>query len=275
MTGGQVTGAGIGELIREVVPPWMVPLFLLITRLGNPAFFFIVFTLDYWFANDRRGAHALSLAIGAIALITALKTYFDAPRPPEAVNLIPISGYSFPSGHATSATIGYGILAFDLEVGSRRSRFAVATLLVVLIALSRVVLGVHFVRDVLAGIFVGLVFLAAAISLTKHDPGPGFGLALLLGVAALVVSGASHDGVAVFGMALGAAGTWWFLDRVPTVESDRNQFVLLGGALPVLAGIGYAGAEVAVALPVVFVLSAVLSVGVLMAPFLASRIRSQ
>lgn len=271
MTASQAVGHGIGEFIRAVVPSWLVPVFIAITRIGNPAFFLVLFTLDYWFGDHERGAHALGLAIAGMALVTALKTLFDAPRPSEMVAIIPISGYSFPSGHATGATIGYGILAYDLEIGSWRSRYAVAGVLILLVALSRVVLGVHFVRDVVAGIVFGLIFLAVTISLTEHAPKPAFVLAVALGAAAFVISGASRDGAAVFGAAIGAALVWDRLDAVPTSDSLRSQLVLLGGFLPVLGGLGYVGIEMHVPIPLTFVISGVLMAVVLASPLIAER----
>lgn len=266
MTPSPVVGAEFGEAIRAAVPPWLVPVFVLITHLGNPAFFLVVFALDYWVGDRLRGAHAIGVAVAGIALVAALKSFFDAPRPPASLHLIPISGYSFPSGHAAASTIGYGILAYDLTVGSRRSRYGLAGVFVVLVALSRVVLGVHYVRDVVAGVLVGLLFLAVAIRLTRHAPRPGFALALAFGATALVVSGASHDGVAVFGAALGGAVTWNYLDAVPTVESLRSKPVLLVVVLPVFAGLGYVGTELDIPTMAVFVVNAALMAGVLAAP---------
>jgi len=274
MTSDPVVGPELGEAIRGLVPPWLVPVFLAITRLGNPAFFLAVFAVDYWFGDHRRGAHALALGIGGYALITALKTFFDAPRPPPAVNVIPISGYSFPSGHATSAAIGFGVLAHDLEIGSRGARFAVAGLLIVLVALSRVVLGVHFVGDVVAGMLVGAAFLAGAIWLTEHDPRSGFVLAVALGAIAFVVSGASHDGVTILGAALGATLAWRYLDSVPRIDESVETLALLGVVAPVLGGLAYVGSELDVPLAVSFALTAAVMAGVLIAPTLVTRLRS-
>jgi membrane-associated phospholipid phosphatase len=271
MIGGPVVGAGIGEAIRAAVPPWLVPVFVLITHLGNPAFFLAVFAVDYWFGDHRRGAHALGLAIAGYALITALKTFFDAPRPPASVNLIPITGYSFPSGHATSATIGYGILAYDLTIGSWRSRYGVASVMVVLVALSRVVLGVHYARDVVAGILVGTAFLVAGVWLTRHDPEPGFAIAVGLGVLGFVVSGANHDGAAILGSAVGGALAWSRLDAVPRIGSSGNTLALLGLVTPVLGALAYAGSELPVHPAVAFVLNAVAMAGVLIAPSVVMR----
>ncbi|WP_435344824.1 phosphatase PAP2 family protein [Haloarchaeobius sp. HRN-SO-5] len=265
------TALQFGAEIREAVPAWLVPLFVFITRLGSVAFFLVVFVLDYWYRNHRRGAHAISLALGGMALIVALKALFAVPRPPDSVNLIPADGYSFPSGHATGSTIAYGLLAYDLDVGSRRARYAGASVLIVLISLSRVVLGVHFVQDVVAGMIIGVTFLAVAISLTGHDPRPGFWLSLGIGVVAAVVSGASHDGVAVLGATLGAVAAWEVLDSVPSVET-RHRKTLLAGGLPLLAGLGYVSTRPGLELPLVFVLNVALTAGILLAPALVERV---
>lgn len=104
----QAIGSGIGESIRQAVPWRLVPVFIAITRLGNVALFFVLFTLDYWLGDHERGAHALSLALGGLALVTVLKTLFAEPRPPETTWVIETGGFGFPSGHATTATIGWG-----------------------------------------------------------------------------------------------------------------------------------------------------------------------
>lgn len=261
----QLAGDGLGTAIRGTVPDWLLPAFVVLTELGNPGFLMVVFTLDYWYGDHERGAHAIGLAIAGMALVTTLKYYFHAPRPPEAVNVIAIAGYSFPSGHATTATIGYGILAHDMEIGTPLLRYAVAAVLVAFVALSRVVLGVHFVRDVLAGVLVGSIFLAGAILLTKHAPRPAYLLAVALGAVALFVSGASQDGVAVLGAALGGAVTWEVLDAVPSVDSLSQQVTLAGLLLP-LAAVGYVSTRPWLGLPAVFALNVLLIVGVLTAP---------
>ncbi len=257
MTGFAASTAA-GEFVRTVVPGWATPLFLLITRFGNVGFLLGLLTVDYWVGDRERGAHALAVGVGALALITGLKALFGAARPPAAVNAIPISGYSFPSGHALAATVGYGILATDLRVGSRRSRYAVAATLAALVALSRVVLGVHFVRDVVAGVAAGVAFLGLALVLTDDDPRRGFALAACIGVAALVVSGASRDGVAVFGATLSAFVTWESLDEIPRVGSRPRKVALLAAGLPVLGVLGYAATVPPLPRAVAFALNAAL-----------------
>lgn len=272
MTGTLVVGAGLDEAIRQAVPPWLVPAFVVVTHLGNVVFLLGLFALDYWFVDYDRGAHALGLALAGMAVVTALKAVFAEPRPPEDVRLVTAGGFSFPSGHATIATIGYGTLAYDVELGTWRARYAVACALVILIALSRVVLGVHFLRDVVAGVAVGVAFLVAMESLTGHDPRPGFLIAAGLGVVAVVVSGATQDSVVEFGAILGGAVAWEAVDEIPSVESLGEHLVLLVGALPVFLGVSYLSLFTEVPLAVAFLLNLSLLAGVVLAPLAATRV---
>ena len=71
---------------------------------------------------------------------------------------------SFPSGHALGASIGCCVLLLlTLRLLPRRGRVAAvlaAVLVVGAVAVARVVLGVHFVSDVLAGITLGIAWVA-------------------------------------------------------------------------------------------------------------------
>lgn len=256
----------LGPFVRDLVPPWFVQFFVVFTELGNVGLFLVVFALDYWFVDHERGAHSIALVVGGMALITALKFHFAVARPPASVNVIPIDGFSFPSGHAMGATIAYGTLAYDLEVGSWKQRFGVASVLIAFVALSRVVIGVHFVRDVAAGVLFGIMFLVAAFALTNHDPRRGFVLAVAVAVVAFVVSGASHDGIAVLGAAIGGLVTWEALEDVPPVELRPAQIVLVAVVIPLLLGLGYVWASWALPPAAGFLLTAGIFATLLAAP---------
>ena len=98
-----------------------------------------------------------------------LKALFARPRQHFEHPLLVETSYSFPSGHAMGSLLAYGMLAYFavLALGSWRSRvgavFAVA-LLVLLIGLSRMYLGVHYLSDVAAGYAAGGVWLSALIT---------------------------------------------------------------------------------------------------------------
>lgn len=86
-----------------------------------------------------------------------LKTWFHAPRPfvtfPEIHPMIHESPFtSFPSGHATLYfALATGIFILHPRLG--KYYFVLATL----VALSRVILGVHYPRDIIAGALIGVV----------------------------------------------------------------------------------------------------------------------
>ncbi|WP_175416354.1 phosphatase PAP2 family protein [Natrinema versiforme] len=106
--------------------------------------------------------------LAAIGLTTVLKSAIGLTRPPGAA----IGGYGFPSGHALGATVAYGLAADRLEIGSRRARVAVATIVVGTVAASRVVIGVHYPIDVVAGLLLGLGVLVAVRRLWSADSSP-------------------------------------------------------------------------------------------------------
>ena len=98
----------------------------------------------------------------ASAVVYVLKNIIKTPRPfetyPYISNLILVNGFSFPSGHATLIFAALPLL-FMTYPRQRWLFFIIALIL----ALSRIYLGVHYVSDILAGMFIGL--LAASIVL--------------------------------------------------------------------------------------------------------------
>ena len=100
----------------------------------------------------------LVVLLGGEWLNHVLKDWVQRPRPPFPGNS---SSWSFPSGHAMESMIGYGMLAYLLLLVYHRPRcrvFAFATL-ILLIGFSRLVLGAHYLTDVVGGFAAGLAWL--------------------------------------------------------------------------------------------------------------------
>lgn len=121
----------------------------------------------------RRRVLALYLFIcvfGGALLSDVLKPIIGRDRPPSGLRLAGAGGASFPSGHAVQATTAYLALAVVVTVlvASRHLRVAAwitASVVILLVGVSRVYLGVHWTTDVLAGwllgaLWVGLVTFA-------------------------------------------------------------------------------------------------------------------
>ncbi|RXZ65813.1 phosphatase PAP2 family protein [Pelagerythrobacter rhizovicinus] len=125
---------------------------LLFLRLKREAVLFAMTVITGWLVNA-----ALKFAVGR-------------ERPQIVPHLMDASGQSFPSGHSFNAALVYIAMALAFAALSRRQsvRYTVigaAMLISAMVAWSRVMLGVHFPSDVIAGWLggAGWAFMAAAL----------------------------------------------------------------------------------------------------------------
>lgn len=122
-------------------------------------------TLALWWQRQHAWAAALVLCVpGGMLLNYAVKHAFQRARP-AIDGAADIASYSFPSGHTAGATVWWGFLlvwwfAHRTGTGMRSAGAALAVSMVLLTALSRVYLGVHYLSDVLAAIGEGAAWLA-------------------------------------------------------------------------------------------------------------------
>lgn len=127
-----------------------------ITCLGNQEFLYVLLPILYWCWRKRSGAYLMILVILSLYLNSILKGIFAWERPPTELWLINAHGYTFPSSHACDAVVLWGFLAYEI----RKKWFAIfCIVLIMLVSFSRVYLGVHYPRDVLAGMAVGAILL--------------------------------------------------------------------------------------------------------------------
>lgn len=224
----------------QALLPEATSLYAALTLLGGPTFATFLLAVLYW-TTDRRRATATVVAYGftGYAAVLALKAWLALPRPPEAMALVAETGYGFPSGHAAAATIVYGGLA--LEYGWRdRPRLVAVGGLVAAVSLTRVLLGVHYLGDVLAGVALGLVVIAGVRVLADGDPARSFGVGLVVALPALAVTGVNSEAVGILGACLGGLLASARVDRVPDKRSttEAGLLVLVGVPLVLLAEAG-------------------------------------
>ncbi len=119
--------------------------------------FFLVFILK---SNKQRIFLFLDL-IGSGLIINITKNIFLRERPIIGQNLL--ADYSFPSGHTFIAITFYGFLLYLVMKGKqsnyKKLKEGVLLFLIITIPLSRLILGVHYLTDVLGGITLGLAYL--------------------------------------------------------------------------------------------------------------------
>ncbi len=161
----------ISGVVRDVHVPGFVAVAEFLTTLGSGVVMAALTVAGVAFLLLKRWrAEAVLLALTMAAGTAAgsvLKQVIDRARPGIEVARIPVpETYSFPSGHALSAFLFFGIVAFLFfvrarEVGVKFGGVIACTLLALGVALSRVYLGVHFLGDVIASWLLGSAFLTA------------------------------------------------------------------------------------------------------------------
>ena len=254
-------GIGVVEALAGL-PGWVVLVAAVLTQLGDAWFLFLGLSLLYWFGDDRLaanprrvGATLLAVSIAALAVTTGLKSLFMLPRPAGAgvatppawlpnmvgvvyTNVATGTGFGFPSGHAVGATMTYGGLAAFLDVWDRRTRWLAAGGVIAVVSFTRLVLGVHYLVDVVVGTAVGLVALAALhrIARSGFEPRPDrvFFAAAVAAAVAMVVAYLGNNGSEVLdaGIAAGGAFGGYVVWRVRGTETAD-----VGGAAGLLGAV--------------------------------------
>jgi len=124
----------------------------------------------FWRAQARYWLLALLVSVPSGMLLNVLFKYvFQRSRPVFDTPLVSLMTYSFPSGHTAAATLFYGLLASYAMMGRsgwsvRLGTAAGCVTMVLLVALSRVYLGAHFLSDVLAAMAESVAWLAVCIT---------------------------------------------------------------------------------------------------------------
>lgn len=121
--------------------------------------------LVLWLRAQRRAAVlCVGTALGTLLLSTVLKDAFGRARPHVPVVIATASGASFPSGHAlTSAAAAATLLVLSWRRTNlvwRAAMLGAVSVIVLAVGFSRLVLGVHYLSDVLAGWCVALALVA-------------------------------------------------------------------------------------------------------------------
>jgi undecaprenyl-diphosphatase len=188
----------IFNALQALRTPWGDMAMVAITELGDARVTVPVILAGVgWLLLRRAWIDAAYLAAAVViaqAVEAAIKIALHTPRPiPELYE--GWSAFFFPSGHATVNAVVYGFLAVMTMRGNepilRSAIAAVCTLLVGLIALSRLYLGAHWFTDVAGGLGFGIAWVGLlGIAYVRHRPAGGLSRGLLPAVAGtLVVAG--------------------------------------------------------------------------------------
>lgn len=153
---------GILYALEGIRNPVLTAVMSVVTYFGSEILFIAAALIVYWCVSKKYGYYLLATGLIGTALNQFLKILCRVPRPwvrDPAFTIVESAradagGYSFPSGHTQSVTsILGGIARFTKKTAVR----VVCIVIVVLVAFSRMYLGVHYPTDVGFSLAVGLV----------------------------------------------------------------------------------------------------------------------
>jgi len=188
------------HLLQDLRTPWGDQLMLVISQLGDAIVYVVmVSAVLLWLLLRRHylaAGHLLAAALFGMVMTWLLKQTVHLPRPQEMYQ--GAMSFSFPSAHSVYASSVYGFLsvliARELRPNWRWPCYAVALLLMLSIAFSRLYLGAHWFSDVSAGLLLGLIWvLALGVAYRRHiAPAIKPGALLAIPLLVLISFGSWH-----------------------------------------------------------------------------------
>jgi len=241
------------RMIENARTPFFDTAFGLITRLGEEMILMVIFCLVFWCINKKTG-YIIGIVFFLSALfVQGLKIVFRIDRPwvidpnftvvEGAVS--EATGYSFPSGHTSNAASYLGSLGAIIK---QKPFKALLFGLAILVAFSRMYLGVHTLEDVLVSLVITFGFVFLTIKFFDYDKKERvmylsvfiatcsvivIGIAVALYQMGVTVPAQLRDSVLASGAALGFA-TGMYVERNYIRFSVRAQNLPMQGVKLVL-----------------------------------------
>jgi undecaprenyl-diphosphatase len=175
---GPVTRAdvGISSWFHSHTQPAFTAVMRAVSALhGTLAICLMVLCAAAWLAWRRRSAWLSLLVLcvpGGLLLNASVKHVFERARPAFDPPVTYLASYSFPSGHTAGATLWWGFallwwFSFEPRRARRAAAAALAAAMVLLTALSRIYLGMHYPSDVLAAVVEGVAWLVLCVAAAR------------------------------------------------------------------------------------------------------------
>ncbi len=151
--------ASILRFLHRIATPFLDLLANGASFFGEETFVIAIVLLVFWNINKQKGFALYMNVLTSVLIMGILKAVVRAPRPFVVLDDIAgkrmgtATGYSFPSGHTTTAASFYTSLALLLK---KRICSIIAAIMIVLVGVSRLYLGVHWPNDVFGGLLIGV-----------------------------------------------------------------------------------------------------------------------
>lgn len=152
--------------------PAQIRMWQLISAIGGPLTWRIlagVTAVGLWFRRRRREAVLVAVAMAGAAVLSSLvKLLVDRARPVVPYPIEQVGGGSFPSGHALTSATALALLVLlaapHLSTRWRATLVSLAAAVALAIGASRVMLGVHYVSDVVGAWLIAVLWLTVVFT---------------------------------------------------------------------------------------------------------------
>jgi membrane-associated phospholipid phosphatase len=150
------------------------PIFKIITYLGEPVVFIIITMILFLTYSKNVAKNLASSLLFSYYMNGVVKQIFKDLRPVTNEDITEDYGYietsyGFPSGHTQNAVAFWGYAGYEFKDKYEYKRLQVVpiliSILIFLVAMSRIIIGVHDLQDIIGGLLLGTGFLLLFIYL--------------------------------------------------------------------------------------------------------------
>ena len=208
-------------------------IFEVISYLGEPVVFIIIIAIFY-IVYDKKFAKNLAFSLLISGYINEfVKEIFQDPRPPTNVDPKAEYGfvetsYGFPSGHTQTAVATWGYMAYEFKDEPKSYIIPIIlSVIIFLISISRIIIGVHDLEDIIGGFAIGICLLVAFIYLEPIISPKINKLSLIIKILIAIAVSVS---IFIIGTLLFPTAGLGLVDN-PPLYADEGSFAQVGGAM--------------------------------------------
>ena len=230
--------------LQQFANPVLTAFFQYVTLLGQSEFWVFLAAILFWQGHEEDSFYVMSILLFSAVAVAIFKTTFHELRPNEQIvqKFTHASGYSLPSGHSTLASAE----ATWISTLKNKKWTVLAIIGALLVMISRMYLGVHYLHDVVAGALLGITLTAGLWFLLKKAKYKFFGywninkkailyigiiILLILLIAKLEIKTIWFGGI-MLGYFLGLV---LLNSKMVNIDSKTNIWMQLGGIIGLFA----------------------------------------